>query len=183
MTMLSPGPPSRMSCRARRSARRRRAAPDSVVSGTADQLVVAVAAVGRELDGVGRQAGSVDRVVAGQGVDHQAIGGLGAADVDLGGQSEDGNAGRIAGDHTTSSPLVPLTMTVSAWPSPRPKPAGEVDVDSPVSAAQVVDGDRVGAAQGVEVDPLHVVEVHRDVAEVAGEPDPPAIGGDVEVLV
>ena len=48
---------------------------------------------------------------------------------------------------------------------------------------EVVDGDRVGAAQRVEVDRLDVVEVHDDVAEVAGEPHPPAVGRDVEDLV
>ena len=85
-----------------------------------------------------------------------------------------------------SSPLVPLTMTVSAAPSPAVPPmrAGQVDVDlDEVGAGQVVDGDRVGAAQGVEVDRLDVVEVHDDVAEVAGEPHAPAVGRDVEDLV
>ena len=52
-----------------------------------------------------------------------------------------------------------------------------------VGAGQVVDGDGVGAAQGVEVDPLDAVEVHRDVADVAGEPDATAVGGDVDLLV
>ena len=54
-----------------------------------------------------------------------------------------------------SAPLVPLTMTESAWPSPVPLPgaAGQVEVDlGDVGSGQVVDGDGVGAAQGVEVD-------------------------------
>ncbi len=77
-------------------------------------------------------------------------------------------------------------MTVSAWPSPVPPPggAGQVEVDlREVGAGQVVDGDGVGAAEGVEVDPLDAVEVHRDVADVAGEPDPAAVGRDVDLLV
>ena len=56
-----------------------------------------------------------------------------------------------------SLPLVPLTTTRSAAPSPvaAAEAAGEVDVDAAdVGAAQVVDGDRVGAAERVEVDPL-----------------------------
>ena len=86
----------------------------------------------------------------------------------------------------TSLPLVPLTMTVSAWPSPVPLPGGlrQVEVDlGDVGAGQVVDGDGVGAAQGVEVDLLDAVEVHGDVADVAEEPNPAAVGRDVDVLV
>ena len=62
--------------------------------------------------------------------------------------------------------------------------AGEVEVDlGDVGAGQVVDGDGVGAAEGVDVDLLEAVEVHRDVADVAGEPNPAAVGREVDVLV
>ena len=84
-----------------------------------------------------------------------------------------------------SLPLVPLTMTVSACAvaGRAADRAGEVDVDlRDVGAGQVVDGDGVGAAQRVEVDALDIVEVHDDVAEVAGEPHAPAVGRDVEDL-
>ena len=50
-----------------------------------------------------------------------------------------------------------------------------VDLDK-VGATEVVDGGRVGVAQGVEVDHLDVVEVHDDVANVAGESDTLAVG-------
>ena len=85
---------------------------------------------------------------------------------------------------TMSLPLVPLTITVSAWPSPASADrAGEIDVDlGRLRAGEVVDGDGVGAAQRVEVDRLDVVEVHDDVADVAGEPHAPAVGRDLEVL-
>ena len=44
-------------------------------------------------------------------------------------------------------------MTVSAAPSPAAAGARQVEVDlGDVGAGQVVDGDGVGAAQGVEVD-------------------------------
>ena len=47
--------------------------------------------------------------------------------------------------------------------------AGQVEVDlGDVGAGQVVDGDGVGAAQGVEVDRLDAVEVHRDVGRRRG---------------
>ncbi len=60
---------------------------------------------------------------------------------------------------------------------------GEVDVDRvDAGACQVVDGDRVDAAEGLDVDLLDAVEVHRDEAEVAGESSAAAVGGDVDVL-
>ena len=59
----------------------------------------------------------------------------------------------------------------------------QVEVDLVhVGAGQVVDGDGVGAAEGVEVDALDAVEVHRDVADVAGEPDAAAVGREVDLL-
>ena len=42
--------------------------------------------------------------------------------------------------------------------------------------------DVVGAAEGVEVDGLDVVEVHDDVGDVAGEQRAPAVRRDVDVL-
>ena len=52
-----------------------------------------------------------------------------------------------------------------------------------VGGGKIVDGDLVGAAQGVELDLLDIVEVHDDVGDVAGEPRAPAIGRDVDRLV
>ena len=85
---------------------------------------------------------------------------------------------------TTSSPFVALTMTLSGWPSSPPPLRGQVGghVDD-VGPGQVVDGEVVGAAEGLGVDRLDVVQVHRDVADVAGEPHPAAVGGDVHALV
>src|SRR5262249_58523121 len=47
---------------------------------------------------------------------------------------------------------------------------------------QIVDGDGVGATSGVDLDMLDAVEVHGDVADVAGEPRAAAVGRDVDVL-
>ena len=98
--MLLPGPPSRMSCPGppiRTSSPG--AAEERVVAGTADQHVVAVAAVRRELDRAGRQARGVHHVVAGQGVDDQAVvGRLGAGDMHPGGQTQNVSAAGVAGD-------------------------------------------------------------------------------------
>ena len=84
-----------------------------------------------------------------------------------------------------SLPAVPLTITVSAAPSPPAPPA--VAPRSRLTwvrpgPGQVVDGDRVGPAEGVQVDPLDAVQVHDDGADVAGEPDPGAVGREVELL-
>ena len=51
-----------------------------------------------------------------------------------------------------------------------------------VGAGEVVDRDGVGAAQGVDLDVLDAVQVHGDVADVAEQPHPAAIGRDVDVL-
>src|SRR6185295_18853202 len=62
--------------------------------------------------------------------------------------------------------------------------AGQIEVDlGDVSAAHVVDGDRVGATQGVELDDLDVVQVHVDVGDVAEEAGAAAIGRDIDALV
>ena len=83
-----------------------------------------------------------------------------------------------------SAPCVPLTVTVSAWPSPAgPPTSAEVDLDlRDVRAGQVADGDVVGATERVEVDALDVVQVHRDRRHVAEEAHAPAVGEDVDVL-
>src|SRR5262249_17600150 len=49
-------------------------------------------------------------------------------------------------------------------------------------AGKIVDGDVVGTTQGVDLDGLDAVEVHGDVAEIAGEPYVAAVGRDVDVL-
>ncbi len=50
-------------------------------------------------------------------------------------------------------------------------------------AGQILDGDGVGAAQGVELDLLDAVQVHGDVADIAGEPHVIAVRRDVDLLV
>ena len=83
----------------------------------------------------------------------------------------------------TSAPWVALTVTVSAAPSPPPFGPAQVDVDvRDVRAAEVADHDVVGAAERPEVDRLDVVQVHRDVGDVAEEQRASAVGDDVDVL-
>ena len=76
-------------------------------------------------------------------------------------------------------------MTVSAWPSPVPLPGvpGEVEVDAgDAGAGQVVDGDGVGAAQGVDVDLLDAVDVHGRCCRRRGEPQPAAVGREMSMF-
>ena len=51
-----------------------------------------------------------------------------------------------------------------------------------VGAAQVVDGDQVGAAKSVEVDGLDAVGVHRDVGHVAEEPEAVSVRRQVDLF-
>ena len=86
---------------------------------------------------------------------------------------------------TTSSPLVALTMTVSAAPSSTPPvPARSAFTVVEVGARQVVDGQDVGAAERLRrrcvSTSLRSMTMLRDVA---GEADAPAVGRDVDVLV
>src|SRR5262249_6664282 len=153
-----------------------------VVAGTADEDIVAVAAICDELDRAGRQPRSIHHVIAGQGVDRQlVVGSLRALDVHLCCQAQHGHAAGVASHHgdvvaagAVDDDAVGGTVAGAA--------AGrglQVQVDLvDVGAGQVVDGDGVGAAQGVEVNPLDAVEVHRDVGDVAEETHARAVGGD-----
>src|SRR5262249_54942348 len=152
-----------------------------------DQDVIAVAAVRRKLDSAGGQAGGLHYVVAGQGVDDQPIvGRLGAADVHHGGQTGDGDTGRVAGyrNHVGVVGAVDDDGVGRPVAGVAAGSARQVDIDlGHGGAGQVVDGDGVGAAEGVEVDGLAVGEVHRPAGHVAEEAPPRAVGRDVDVLV
>ena len=61
--------------------------------------------------------------------------------------------------------------------------ASQVDVDlGHVGPAEIADHDVVGAAERAEVDVLDIVEVHRDVGDIAEEQHAAAVGRDVDVL-
>src|SRR5262249_34522519 len=95
---------------------------------------------------------------------------------------------------SVSVPASPSTMSLpspgSHWnkSSPAPRratslPYRQIDVDLlGVGAGEVVHRDLVGAAQGVELDVLDAIEVHGDVADVAGDPHAAAVGRGVEGL-
>src|SRR5262249_52336161 len=148
--------------------------------------VVARAAVERQLDDVRRERGGTDRVVAAQGFDGQrVVGHLGAADAHEGRQPDHRVAGPAA-EHRDG------VVAVGAADGDRVRRAvagraadgrGQVDVHlRHVGAGQVVDGGGVRPAQGVDGDDLDVVEVHDDVADVAGEAHALADGRGLEGL-
>src|SRR5207247_5882500 len=71
-------------------------------------------------------------------------------------------------------------LAVAAGP---PEGGREVDVHAgDVGAAQVADGDEIGAAEGVEVDPLDAGGVHRDIAGSADGRQPTSVRGQSEPL-
>src|SRR5262249_18724001 len=157
-----------------------------VVAIAADEDVVADIAVRGELDCRSGQAGGLHHVVTSQGVDRQpVVGRLGAGDVHLGSQPQDGNPVLVPGDLNHVVAVGPLDDDrigcVVADPAARGPRQIEVDL-ADAGAGQVVDGDGVGAALGVEVDDLDAVEVHRHVGDIAGEADAAAVGGDVDLL-
>ena len=158
-------------------------AVDRVVALAADEDVVVVAAVERQEDTGARKAGGADEVGAGQGVDRQGVvGRLGVGDRDVsdGRGERDGPGAAGEAHHVHAGRAVDDDRVGRAVAG-----AGdaEVEVDGVhVGRGQVVDRDRVGAAQGVEREHLHVVGVHDDVAEVAGEQQPAAVGRGGEDL-
>src|SRR5262249_30734443 len=144
---------------------------ENVIALAADQDIVALAAVLGELDSAGLQTGRVDDIVAGGGFDNQlVIGCFRAGDVHQGGQASDRHAVRVTVDEdgvVTARAIDDdgIRLAVADASAGRPR---QVEIDpGDVGAGQIVDRDGVGAALGVEVDSLDIVEVHDDVADVS----------------
>ena len=165
------------------------AAEEHVRPLAAEDGVVAGAAVDGQLDHPGGQRRGGDRVVSAEPVDDErVVRALGVRDRQIRAASpttEDRGAGADHVDDVVAR-WSPLAITTSAAPSPAVPPivpARSTSTAVDVGAGEVVDGERVGAAERVELDRLDVVEVHDDVAEVAGEEHPPAVGRGREDLV
>ena len=155
MTMLLPGPPSSVSTpgppRSRSSSG---AAEEHVVTGAAEQDVVAVAAVLGEANRGGRERGCLDDVVAGTGLDGQPIvRRLRSGDVHARGEPEHRRAGRVARDvdHVVAGRAVHDHVVRCAVAGAAGR--GEIRVHlGEVGPADVVDRERVGAAERPDVD-------------------------------
>src|SRR5207248_1145677 len=101
-------------------------------------------------------SGSLDDVVAGQGVDDQpVVGRLGADDVDLRRQAKDVDAACVTNDRHGVSPRAGIDNDGIglAVADAAAEDARQIEVDlSNVGAGQVIDGDGVGAAPRRDVD-------------------------------
>ena len=127
-----------------------RAAEQRVVAGAAEQDVVAVAAVLRSSRScAGRDAeASMTSSPASALTVTRSLPAIAPVTVDARGEAGDLRGGPVPVTVTTSSPLVALTMTLSAAPSsPPPVAARSAATLRDVGAGQVVDGQRVGAAE------------------------------------
>ena len=120
-------------------------------------------------------APAVDRVVAAERGDVDVVvGGLAAATtVTSAARPETTDAAcRARRSSTLVGAAVPFATTVSAGRRRRRRVAvRSTSTRLDAGAGEVVDGDVVGAAECVDGDALDAVEVHRDAADVAGEPD------------
>ena len=152
---------------------------ERVVAGAADQDVVAVAAIGDELDAAMKAGGLMT-----SSPPRPLMTSLSPAPASVMFTS-------AARPVTVMIPFVLVTVMTSlpAVALMRDGVRGavigaEVEIDlADIGPGHIVDRDVVGAAESVEVDVLDAVEVHRDVGDVAGEPGVAAIGRDVDVLV
>src|SRR5262249_19125990 len=101
-----------------------------------------------------------------------------ALDVDRGRQPRDGNAGLVRSRDLNVVVVVGAAHGDGVGRAiAGARRAIEIQVDrGNTGARQVIDVDRVGAAQAIEVDRLDAAQIHRDIAEVAEDPDPAAVG-------
>ena len=162
-------------------------AVDEVASRAAGDGVVAIAAVDREIDLPGVEPGRVDDVVSDAAVDDKQVSaGIGALDRDLCRQAIDGHrraagdyADRVVGRGAVDSDGIRDGVALAAARHRRQIDGDLLDGGS----GEVVDVDVVDAAQRCELDILNAVDVHNDIADVAEQPRPLAVGGDVDALV
>ena len=161
---------------------------DQVVARLPIEDVVAVAAVQGQGDRIRPcETARVDGVVAREGVDRElVVRRFDPRDVHRGGQARDRDAGRRAGNHDPVGTARAVDddgvgLAVAGAAAGR---ARQVEVHAgDAGAGQVVDGEGVGAAQGGDVDLLDAVDVHGHVADVAEQPQPAAVGREVDVLI
>src|SRR5262249_40817435 len=149
----------------------------------AEDGIVARAAGHDQLHLAGGQVRGVDRVVAAQHVHRQGIYRVRTGDV----RNWNGTHGGV--DVRSDGPDLAEVASVGAVDGDRVglTVAGARRAEVKVERVQagrglVVDGDGVGAAVGEEVDLLDAVQVHGDIADVAGEPGERAVGREVELL-
>ena len=146
--------------------------------------VGAVAAVDVERDRAGDADGHRGRVGAAERRDDEVVErGLATGDVRLRPDAVDDRPAVRAGEgHTVCVLGAPGDDRVGLVVADAAEGI-EVDVDDlDGGAGEVVDGGGVGAAEGADVDAFDAVEVHRDGADVAGQPCAVGVGGELDLL-
>src|SRR5262249_20940065 len=147
-----------------------------------------VAEVHGQPDQIGGQVRGIHHVVAAEGVHRQVVvRPLRAGDVHEGEQAPDGDACPVVKGRDLDGVVVVGAVdddgVACAVADADACSATEVEVERrKVGCGQVVDGDGVGAAEGIEVDRLDAVEVHGDVGDIPGEADVVAVGGNVDLF-
>src|SRR5262249_680158 len=131
-------------------------------------VVVAGAAIDGQRGHEGGQARGADHIGAAEALDGESVRGFGGVHVHLRVQADNRVAAAGAEDLDVVRGVGPVNDDAVRRPVLTPRGRGEVHVElRQARAAQVIDGDGVGAPQDIEVHALDVGEVHDDVAEVA----------------
>jgi hypothetical protein len=131
----------------------------------------------------------IDPVITRAAVDGQLVGGIGMEDGHRSagaGDQDSPSADRKQIDRVVAGGAVDRDVVDLAVADARAERALEIDChpgEREVGAGEIVDHDGVGTAEGVDIDPLDAVEVHRDASGVAGEKHARAVGRDVDGLV
>src|SRR5262249_17960144 len=129
-----------------------------VIAGAADQDVIAVAAIGNELD-TALKTGSDNDIVSVQPVDDELVAGTCIGDVHLGCKTRhrDHAVGLGHGDDVGTTGPVNRDRVCGAVIG------AEVEIDLlDTGPGQIIDRDVVGASQSVEINVLDAVQVHGD---------------------
>ena len=148
-------------------------AVEHVDAAAADQHVVAEAAAERQADHAGRQAGRLHVSLPPRALTvRRSLASSAVGDVDDGGQAGDDVLVPAPVTVRLSMPLVAFTMTLSGWASPVPPP--KVPARSMFTCVTSVPARSFTVTMSVPPRALRsscldVVDVHDDVAEVAGE--------------
>src|SRR5262249_35412258 len=149
------------------------ATKETVVAAAAKQDVVARPAIEGEHRVFGRQRHGREGIVAGATGDDERIGCLRGADGDELRQTGDRQRAALA-QHVDVVVALGAVDGHAVGREVAGAAAGrrcQVNGDlHHAGAGKIVDRDGVGAAQGVELDVLDAIDVHGDVADVAGEP-------------
>ena len=161
-------------------------AQQGIVARATDQDIISFATIFGKDDGAGRQSGSLNHIISGQSTDGQLIdAGIDAKEVHRGGKAHDSDPSCVSdnrGDIVSIGPVnddgIRLGIARAGFGNGR-----QVQIDClDVGPREVVNGNHIGAAPGIELDEFNFVAVHDDAADVTGETQTRAVGREVDVF-